>query len=65
MQGLDSAKYKSTVDCILKIIREDGFLGFYKGTLPRLARVVPGQGLLFASYEGISNAVETFMAKKE
>ena len=41
--GKDAAQYKSTVDCFLRIAREEGLRGLYKGSLPRMGRVVPGQ----------------------
>lgn len=43
MQGKDAAQYKNTLDCFLKILKNEGFLGFYKGVIPRMGRVVPGQ----------------------
>ncbi|CAM9102361.1 unnamed protein product [Ectocarpus sp. 13 AM-2016] len=58
MQGVDAAKYKNTVDCFRQIIKDEGVKGFYKGVVPRLGRVVPGQGIIFMSYERI----QTFVA---
>ncbi|CAM9437150.1 unnamed protein product [Choristocarpus tenellus] len=57
MQGIDAAKYKGTIDCFQKIFSAEGFKGFYKGVVPRLGRVVPGQGIIFMSYERIQNVV--------
>jgi solute carrier family 25 citrate transporter 1 len=54
MQGLNSHQYNSTFNCINIIIKKEGFYAFYKGIIPRLMRVVPGQGIIFASYEKIS-----------
>jgi len=54
MQGLNSHQYNSTFNCIHIIIKKEGFYAFYKGIIPRLMRVVPGQGIIFASYEKIS-----------
>ena len=39
MQGLDAHKYKSTLDCVQQLIRNEGFMAFYKGVGPRLTRV--------------------------
>jgi solute carrier family 25 (mitochondrial citrate transporter), member 1 len=58
LQGSDSYKYSSTLDCINKVIKHEGFLSLYKGIGPRLLRVIPGQGIIFASYEKISNFLE-------
>lgn len=55
MQGLESNKYKGITDCFKKIITNEGFLSFYKGAGARLLRVVPGQGIIFLSYEKILN----------
>lgn len=54
MQGLNSHQYNSTFNCIHIIIKKEGIHAFYKGIIPRLMRVVPGQGIIFASYEKIS-----------
>ncbi|MEQ2194214.1 hypothetical protein XENOCAPTIV_025506, partial [Xenoophorus captivus] len=39
MQGLEAHKYKSTVDCAVQIMKHEGPMAFYKGTIPRLGRV--------------------------
>jgi solute carrier family 25 (mitochondrial citrate transporter), member 1 len=43
MQSMDASRYAGSWDCAKSIMRKEGFLAFYKGTLARLARVVPGQ----------------------
>ena len=58
MQGLEANKYKSIKDCIIKIISNEGLKSFYRGAGARLLRVVPGQGIIFASYEKILNFVK-------
>jgi solute carrier family 25 citrate transporter 1 len=58
MQGKDSGQYKNTYDCFAKIWKEEGVKGFYKGMLPRMGRVVPGQGVIFMSFELIQDWVE-------
>ena len=57
MQGLESNKYKSLGDCFRKTLVNEGIPAFYKGIVPRLFRVVPGQGIIFASYEKIFNLI--------
>ncbi|KAL7527110.1 hypothetical protein ACHAWF_002043, partial [Thalassiosira exigua] len=52
MQGV-RAGYTSTWDCIRETYATQGIPGFYTGIIPRLSRVVPGQGILFLSYEVI------------
>lgn len=59
MQGKDAhLKYKNTMDCFIKIFQEEGIRGYYKGVVPRLGRVVPGQGVIFMSFESIQDIVE-------
>ena len=65
MQGTQAAQYKSTLDCFRQILVNEGPMGFYKGVVPRLGRVVPGQGIIFMSFESIQGWVETtFFTKK-
>ena len=65
MQGKNASKYKSTVDCFMTILRSEGPLGLYKGCIPRMGRVVPGQGIIFMSFESIQGVVEdTFFTKR-
>jgi len=51
MQGLESKKYKSTLDCAVKIMRNEGPLAFYKGTVPRLSRVCLDVAITFMIYD--------------
>lgn len=53
MQGTGAKQYKSTLDCFFQILKVDGVMGLYKGIVPRLGRVVPGQGIIFMSFETI------------
>lgn len=54
MQGVRAAEqYSSTWDCIRKTYASEGIAGFYSGIIPRLGRVVPGQGIIFMSFESI------------
>lgn len=41
-------KYKGFFDCIMKVPAEEGFLALYKGLLPRLMRIAPGQAIVWA-----------------
>lgn len=51
MQGLEAAKYKNTLDCFLKIWKNEGPLAFYKGTVPRLGRVCLDVAITFMIYD--------------
>jgi len=41
------AKYKTTLDTMKTIIKEEKLLGLWKGTAPTLYRVIPGAGINF------------------
>eukprot|EP00118_Oscarella_pearsei_P021591 m.242966 g.242966 ORF g.242966 m.242966 type:complete len:86 (+) comp40231_c0_seq7:329-586(+) len=58
VQGLDAHMYKNTVDCFLKIWRNEGFFAFYKGTIPRLGRVVFDVAFTFTLYENTMKALD-------
>mmetsp|Transcript_5121 Transcript_5121/g.10787 ORF Transcript_5121/g.10787 Transcript_5121/m.10787 type:complete len:295 (+) Transcript_5121:154-1038(+) len=58
MQGANSSQYSSTLDCFSQILKKEGVMGYYKGVGPRLMRVVPGQGVIFMSFEGIQDWVK-------
>ncbi|KAM8976032.1 tricarboxylate transport protein, mitochondrial-like [Pelodytes ibericus] len=53
MQGLEAHKYKSTLDCASQILRNEGPLAFYKGTVPRLGRVCLDVAIVFVIYEEV------------
>lgn len=59
MQGLESSKYKNTLDCAQQILRQEGFKGFYKGTTARLGRVVADVALVFTIYEKCVKMLDT------
>ena len=59
LQGLEAAQYDGMVDCFTTVLRKEGPGAFYKGVVPRLGRVVPGQGIIFMSYEKITEWLET------
>jgi solute carrier family 25 citrate transporter 1 len=58
MQGTKASQYKNTFDCFKQIIANEGFGAFYAGLVPRLGRVVPGQGIIFMSFETLQNTLE-------
>uniref|UniRef100_A0A674CQ68 Solute carrier family 25 member 1 n=1 Tax=Salmo trutta TaxID=8032 RepID=A0A674CQ68_SALTR len=59
MQGLEAHKYKSTLDCALKITRHEGVRAFYKGTVPRLGRVCLDVAIVFIIYEEVVQVLNT------
>jgi len=58
MQGLESHKYKGVVDCFGQIYKTGGFLAFYKGALPRMARVCGDVAIVMTLYEEIRHSLE-------
>eukprot|EP00163_Fabomonas_tropica_P029747 TRINITY_DN6497_c0_g1_i1.p2 TRINITY_DN6497_c0_g1~~TRINITY_DN6497_c0_g1_i1.p2 ORF type:complete len:172 (-),score=59.10 TRINITY_DN6497_c0_g1_i1:78-593(-) len=58
MTGLDAHKYTSSIDCAKKIWQNEGFLAFYKGTGPRLARVTADVALVMTLYEQIMKGLD-------
>lgn len=58
MQGINASQYSSTLDCFRQIMMKEGIHGFYAGIIPRLGRVVPGQGIIFMSFETIQEFIK-------
>ncbi|KAF9089345.1 hypothetical protein BGX27_002516, partial [Mortierella sp. AM989] len=46
--------YTGVMDCIRKIRKAEGILGFYKGVAPNVIRVLPGTCITFLVYETVS-----------
>ncbi|POM58990.1 Tricarboxylate transporter [Phytophthora palmivora] len=61
MQGLQAQKYKSTFDCFRQMVLHEGVGSFYAGVVPRLGRVIPGQGVIFMSYDSITMVVSRYI----
>lgn len=51
MQGLEAAQYKNSFHCGYTVAKEGGVQALWKGTLPRLGRVMFSGGIIFAVYE--------------
>ena len=60
MQGTQASQYANTLDCFKQILSKEGVGAFYAGIVPRLGRVVPGQGIIFMSFETIVQNLEKF-----
>jgi len=58
MQGLDAARYKSTLDCVIQTWKSEGPLAFYKGTIPRLGRVVFDVAFVYTIYEQVMKLLD-------
>ena len=57
-QGTRASLYSSTFDCFSQIIQKEGISALYAGVVPRLGRVVPGQGIIFMSFESIESTLQ-------
>lgn len=47
------AEYKNALQCGYKIIKDEGVLRLWKGTVPRLGRLVMSGGIVFYVYEQV------------
>jgi solute carrier family 25 citrate transporter 1 len=61
LQGLDAAKYDGFFGCFRTVLVKEGPMAFYSGIVPRLWRVLPGQGIIFTSVEQITAALKKVM----
>lgn len=57
-QGTKASRYAGTIDCFKQIVTKEGFSALYAGVVPRLGRVVPGQGIIFMSFEAIEGVLK-------
>mmetsp|Transcript_5080 Transcript_5080/g.7496 ORF Transcript_5080/g.7496 Transcript_5080/m.7496 type:complete len:291 (+) Transcript_5080:134-1006(+) len=64
MQGVNAHKYTSTWHCFSSSLYNEGFFSLYRGVLPRLGRVVPGQGIIFMSFETIQDLIIRVYGRK-
>lgn len=44
-------RYRGVVDCVAKTWRQEGFYGFFKGSIPNALRVAPASAVTFVVYE--------------
>ena len=44
-------KYRGMVDCVLKITRQEGIMGYFRGIVPNALKVAPQAALTFVLYE--------------
>ncbi|KAL4401654.1 mitochondrial citrate transmembrane transport protein [Malassezia pachydermatis] len=64
MQTLEArTQYKNTLDCMVKILRHEGILAFWRGATPRLARLMLSGGIVFTVYEKCMDALNSMTAK--
>ena len=64
MQGIHAHEFKGPLDCFMTIFRNEGLRGLYKGTVPRLSRVVLDVALTFTMFDYIKRALDIVMPDK-
>lgn len=47
-------------DAIMKIYKNEGVKGFYKGLTPNLIKIFPASGLFFVAYELTLSALDSY-----
>jgi len=62
IQGSEITKYKNTFHCFKDIVSKEGITVLWRGTIPRLGRVVPGQGIMFMTYDTIRQHMEKIIS---
>ena len=55
-------KYKGFFDVLIKIPQEEGIMAYWKGLLPRLLRIPPGQAIVWAVSDQITGYFEKTLA---
>ncbi|XP_074647924.1 mitochondrial uncoupling protein 4-like [Tubulanus polymorphus] len=53
LDGYKGVTYTSSLDCLLKTVKSEGFLALYKGWLPTWSRMAPWSLIFWLSYEEI------------
>ena len=57
MQSLEAHRYKNVLDCARQIMVNEGASAFYKGTMPRMSRVVLDVAITFMIYGEIKELI--------
>ena len=63
MQSLDAKKYGGITNTFLYIWRHEGFLGYYKGVGPRLARVCLDGAITFSVFHQIQRSLVNLLSR--
>jgi len=65
MQGMESHKYKGSLDCFSTVLRNEGVKGFYKGVAPRLIRVGLDVALTFTIFNQMNDMLIEYYVKSK
>lgn len=61
MQSLEAKKmYSGTINCFVSVFKNEGLLTFWKGTTPRLGRLIFSGGIVFTVYEKVITVLKPF-----
>lgn len=55
---MQEGKRANMVDLMKDILKKNGIKGFWRGSVARLLRVAPGQGVMFLTYDGVSKFID-------
>lgn len=59
MQSLDAkGLYKNSIDCAIKIFKDEGVFKLWSGAVPRLGRLIFSGGIVFTMYEKTMDLME-------
>jgi hypothetical protein len=63
MQSERASQYRGAFDCVATMFREEGLRRFWKGTTPRLLRLILSGGIVFTIYEKTLDAMSALEAE--
>ncbi|UZJ53145.1 hypothetical protein CBS101457_002465 [Exobasidium rhododendri] len=63
MQSEQASQYRGAFDCVATMFREEGLRRFWKGTTPRLLRLILSGGIVFTIYEKTLDAMAVLEAE--
>ncbi|PWN92936.1 mitochondrial tricarboxylate transporter [Acaromyces ingoldii] len=63
MQSESASQYKGAFDCVATMLRQEGVRRFWKGTTPRLTRLILSGGIVFTVYEAILDSMAVIEGK--
>ena len=55
---MQEGKKERMISIIKRIYSDFGITGFWRGSLARMLRVAPGQGVMFFTYDSVSNFID-------
>lgn len=56
--GPSGDNYTGMINCVVKILKQEGFLAFYRGLIPSVLKTGIGTGLTFSLFRGTKNLLE-------